>query len=67
MSRELYCPKCSQEYWGEYEEAKCSCGYTFTKEEKDIVLGYDQSINDNVIYLNVRGNNYGRIKDIRQR
>lgn len=58
MSRELYCPKCNQEYWGEYENAKCGCGHTFTKEEKDIVLGYDQSINDNVIYLNVRENKY---------
>lgn len=55
MSRELYCPKCNVEYWGEYENAKCSCGHTFTKEEKDSVLGYDNSINDNVIYLNIKG------------
>lgn len=51
MSRELYCPKCNNEYWGEYQNAKCDCGHKFTKEEKDIVLDYDQTINDNVIYL----------------
>tara|TARA_A100000171_G_scaffold11570_1_gene9463 strand:+ start:652 stop:804 length:153 start_codon:yes stop_codon:yes gene_type:complete len=38
MSRELYCPKCDVEYWGEYDNAKCSCGHIFTKEEKDMVL-----------------------------
>jgi len=36
MSKDLCCPKCSDEYWGESKYAKCAkCGYVFT--QKDIL------------------------------
>lgn len=39
MAKRLYCPQCNVEYWGESKRAKCSCGYTFTFEDKRKALG----------------------------
>jgi len=40
MSRNLYCPKCKTEYWGEMENAQCNyCKYKFTDEDQRKALG----------------------------
>lgn len=36
MSKNLYCPECSIEYWGESKNPKCDhCDYLFT--ERDVL------------------------------
>jgi|TARA_R110000744_G_scaffold139373_2_gene250375 hypothetical protein len=40
MSKNLYCPKCKVEYWGEGRRAVCnSCKYVFTNIDKQKALG----------------------------
>ena len=44
MSRELYCPKCDSEYWGDVEKwtAKCECcDYIFKEKEIKEALGWE--------------------------
>jgi transposase-like protein len=42
MSKNLYCPKCNIEYWGEAYKATCqSCNYVFTNKDKQQALGFD--------------------------
>ena len=51
MSKNLYCPKCKTEYWGEIKSVKqswndykndcfCACGYIFTFKDFEKAIGY---------------------------
>ena len=42
MSKNLYCPKCHNEYWGNSKNAQCSkCHHTFNQKEISLCTGYE--------------------------
>jgi len=49
MSKNLYCPKCKVEYWGDTEGAKCTaCGHIFKNWEFNVCTGHE--VGGNVEY-----------------
>ena len=48
MARELYCPECNTEYWGETKGAVCNeCNHIFTSYDITKALGYIKDNNVN--------------------
>lgn len=48
MAKELYCPECNTEYWGETKGAVCNeCNHIFTSYDITKALGYIKDNNVN--------------------